>query len=916
MPEKTRAGAIHTEAKTDKKTVENPPSEVRPHPADQQARLLSQQRAVGNKAVQKLIKSGSLHKKRTASPRDLADDVEAESVQIQASPSLQQKDQKSQESATAISENEEIKGAENKATKAAISNSGASSIQRAWYNFDIPFTDYQFDPSIKGVKTAAGVVKEKAVEAVEWILDEIKALINAGVEWLSEKWTSIQELAWSGFEAIKDSFFKIIGFIKSPLSFVANAVMNFDADSLAKGWASFTGIVSSLTKGFQTTVGNLVQQVSGVWGKISGYADWLLGKVTGLTQNFVFKRLPDALQKVAYSLIARVQSLWKRIQDGWKSIFGAIKAWIDSALEAILGFVRRVLSFGILAVIEGIRQFGKLVLFIKDLLTNPQKYVEILAKKGMQSLEGLESRFSGIVSQYFGTSQKAAPATARAATTAPATARAETIQRQQAAPGAVSEKKRSARWSEIGSGILEMMGKKWIEFKSNPWAILSGLLMDMILPIVGNVKDVIQLFKDIKKIVTGPFSAGSLEELWTSILQILDIPILIYHTVVSILMRSLMLPLIVASFIPHPVVKGIAAAVGLGLLGAFVNIEIANVGHKLLLLKTGATTKDQKQEAYNRVADSFIALAMAAVIFLVILFLNFMANVVKGIYNFVKAKVFPAKTAPVKTKGGIPESSETKATEEGRAGEKKGSKSEVVEFEQASLDGKRKVQITEEGICKVCASPCDRLRSKYSKELAKRPDLSKRISDIEGAIDSKSNKLKQYREVEQELAEFKRINRINEEPQRLRDEYAEELKDPANKSLEDRLKAAEDIADPALKQQELAEIQRELTARRHPAKQGAYHGKKPPYTNPGHHDPSSPNFRGRGSTTTPLPKDAAKVYEKAVPDKDGRNWYGRGADGDVYRYAPNGGNDPGVHWNGRENSPRGLEVPPEVRDRL
>ncbi|MET4023193.1 hypothetical protein [Bradyrhizobium sp. S3.2.12] len=30
---------------------------------------------------------------------------------------------------------------------------------------------------------------------------------------------------------------------------------------------------------------------------------------------------------------------------------------------------------------------------------------------------------------------------------------------------------------------------------------------------------------------------GSLEELWTSLLQILEIPILIYHTVVSILIR-------------------------------------------------------------------------------------------------------------------------------------------------------------------------------------------------------------------------------------------------------------------------------------------------------------------------------------------------------------------------------------------
>ena len=642
MPEKTRAGAIHSEAKTDKKAGESQPSEVRPHPANLQAQLLYQQRAVGNQAVQRVIKSGSLNRKRTSSQRNLTDAVETESGQIQPSPPLLNKNQQPRETTAALPENEETRAAlpendetkgalaENGAIKGAISNSGASKVQRAWYNFPIPFTDYQFDPSVEGVKTAAGIAKEKVVEGVEWILDQIKELIEAGKKWLSEKWTSIQQLASSGFEALKNSFFKIIGFIKSPLGLVANAVMNFDADSLAKGWAGFTGLVNSLSKGFQSTVSNLIQQVSGVWGAISKYAGWLLDKVTGLTQNFVFKRLPDALQRVAHSLIGQVQSLWKSIQDGWKRIFGAIRAWIDSALETILGFVRRITSFGILAVIEGIRQFGKLVLFIKDLLTDPQKYIQILARKGVQALEGLESRFSGIVSQHFGTAQKAAPATAAAGT----------IQRQPAAPG--TEAKRSASWSEIGSGIWQMMGKKWNEFKSNPLAVLTALLLDMIFPILGNVKDVIQLFKDIKKVVTGPLSAGSLEELWTSILQILDIPIMIYHTVVSILMRTLMLPLIVASFIPHPVVKGVAAVVGYALLGAFVQAELLNVGHKVLLLKTGVTTKDQKEEAYNRIADSFIAMALTAVIIVVMLILHFMANVVKGIYNFVKGKVLVA----------------------------------------------------------------------------------------------------------------------------------------------------------------------------------------------------------------------------------------------------------------------------------
>ena len=36
------------------------------------------------------------------------------------------------------------------------------------------------------------------------------------------------------------------------------------------------------------------------------------------------------------------------------------------ALDTIFDFVRRVVSFGINVVIDGIAQFGKLVLFLKD----------------------------------------------------------------------------------------------------------------------------------------------------------------------------------------------------------------------------------------------------------------------------------------------------------------------------------------------------------------------------------------------------------------------------------------------------------------------------------------------------------------------------------------------------------------------
>ena len=610
-------------------------------------------------------------------------------------------------------------------------------IQRAWYNFDIPFTDYQFDPSLQGIKTAATVVTDTAVAGLEWIVDEIKSLVYAGIDWLGDKWDSIKAFASTAFNSAKDAFANIIGFIRNPLGFLADALMRLDAEALAAAWARFSLMVSLVASGFKVATDTLLNGVNSIWGGINGYATSLLNRVSSLTNNFVFRKLPDAVQQVAFTVINQLKSLWKSINDAWTGLFNKIKTWVEGALDTVFSFVRKVLSFGINVVIAGIIAFGQIVLFLKDLFSNPKKYIDILAARSVQAFGGVESRFAGLVGQYFGSAKTAAPAPAAAIK----------VHRAPAAQTA-AEAKRSATWAEMGHGIAAMMGKKWNEFKSNPLSIVKGLLMDMVLPIVGNVKDVIQLFTDIKNIVTGPLSAGSLEELWTSLLQILDIPILIYHTVVSILMRSLMLPLIVATFIPHPVVKGIAAAVGYALLGAFVQAEGLNLTHKVLLLKTGVTTKAQKEEAYNRVADSLIALAMTAAIIVVMLILHFIANVMKGVYNFVKGKVFGVEPTPVEGKATAP-------------GEGKGAKSKTekpespsrdlgtqdgkkVLAEEPTADGKHQVKVTEEGI-RCCSPSCPFLIEDIDAAVLENPALKEKLDPLRKRLEAAQGELESAR---------------------------------------------------------------------------------------------------------------------------------------------------------------------------
>lgn len=532
-----------------------------------------------------------------------------------------------------------------------ISRAAVPQLQAAWYNFDIPFTDYQFDPSLEGVKTAAGVVKDAAVDAFNWIVDEIRELVNSGIAWLKEQALVIQDLINTAGDALRSAFDNIVSFLLSPFSFLINAFLSLDTDQIARSWAAFSGLVGRIAGGFKKTVDSFFTPIEKLWRRIDGFATGLLSRVGGLLDHWAFKKLPGFLQDAAHTLVNGLKLVWRTISDTVLPLINRIKKWIEGALDVVFDFVRKVLNFGINIVIAGIVTFGKVVLFLRDFFHAPGKYIAILAERTLPTFNGLEGRFAAKVAEHFG------GGAAATSTVAPPI-------KVQRAPAPTAAEKSTASWSDIGTGVLQLMGKKWEEFKANPLAIVKQLLMDLFLPVVGNVTDIIQLFKDIKDIVTGPLHAGSLSEFWTSLLKILDIPILIIRTVTSILMRTLALPLLVASFIPHPLVKGIAAAVGYALLATFVQSELLDIGHKVLLLKTGKQTADEKKKAYNRIADSFIALIMTGAIIVVMLILHFIASVVKGIYNFVRAKVFNVEVKPTEMKGG-------KGEGEGKTGEKK-----------------------------------------------------------------------------------------------------------------------------------------------------------------------------------------------------------------------------------------------------
>ncbi len=166
---------------------------------------------------------------------------------------------------------------------------------------------------------------------------------------------------------------------------------------------------------------------------------------------------------------------------------------------------------------------------------------------------------------------------------------------------------------------------------------------------------------------------------------------------------------------------------------------------KVLLLKTGATTNAQKGDAYNRVADSLIALAMTAVIIIVMLILHFIANLMKGVYNFIKGKIFSVER--------LPASVETRPGEaKGKGGpddakDPKGGKGEAKPI--PSEDGKRSLRMND-GKCEVCASPCDDIRKKYGSVITPEQEAKIKVIEDDASL-SDPQKEEALKPLEQEL---------------------------------------------------------------------------------------------------------------------------------------------------------------------
>ncbi len=88
------------------------------------------------------------------------------------------------------------------------------------------------------------------------------------------------------------------------------------------------------------------------------------------------------------------------------------------------------------------------------------------------------------------------------------------------------------------------------------------------------------------------------------------------------------------------------------------------------------------------------------------------------------------------------------------------------------------------------------------------------------------------------------------------------------------------------------------------------------YENPGHHDPNSSSFRGGGSMTTALPKNAKELFNRAIPEEANTWWTFDGTHYHRFQGAVNG-EKMVLHWNGTTEGGRAIanrDIPMFIKD--
>lgn len=560
---------------------------------------------------------------------------------------------------------------------------GAPDIQAAWYNFHIPFTDYEFDPSISGVKTAAGLAKDAVVDtavwakdrvvgAFEWVFDKIKGLVTSGIDWLNAKFGEIKEFATSSFDTVRTRLGELIGSISSPVDLLTQAFTSMNVGLLKAAWNGLKTGVRIVWTGIRATIETVLGIGSGLWKAASGFVTGLFDTIGGIIDSWPFRQLPGFMQRAARSLYEELRGLWVTVRDYLSDLLRRLKTFVQGILDSIEQFAEKVANYGIQKVIDTVRAIGEAWDFVKKVAADPEGYIRPILDKVAGKIES-EAPAKAVDLGEEKLREHFRPD--------PASPDRVIVQRQ---PGGTKPARSTATFAEVWAGFKDAISKAWsgLDIRKMLWESVVNMFWPP-----ATIRAIGHEFSELWN-TDWANAAGSLfvpraiwkdfggfwHDLWSNILVLLDFPLALWRRLNNVLMLLLGYVTIIlvivgavaggvlgaaaggAGAIPGALAGAaagleVSAAIGEGMLVSYFLAEGTTVVKAFVDLLTARQTQTEKNRDYVQIAASLIGMGIAAVIVALLWILSAM---IAAVVRFIKGgKAGPAPPpAPAGKKGG------------------------------------------------------------------------------------------------------------------------------------------------------------------------------------------------------------------------------------------------------------------------
>jgi len=553
----------------------------------------------------------------------------------------------------------------------APSATGTPKVQGAWYNFDIPFTDYQFDPSLEGLKTAGNLavdkakegatwVKDQAVAAAEWVVDEIKSLIDTGIGWLKDKFNEIQEFAKSSFTDIKGAVSGALGGITSPIDAITNAIRTMDAGILSTAWRALTAGANAAWQAVKAVIDGVLKFGGGIWETVSGYVDSLFSTVDDLLDSRAFDLLPDVVQSPIRGLYKTVKGLWTKIRDFWTDFWKRLTDFIRDLLQSIEDFVNRVVSYAIDQVIETVKKLSEVYAFVKRLVDDPESVLRPI----ITSIAGkIQGEAPGKAREVAG--QKMAEAwSSGQSSQSPATV----VHRS---PDGAAKRSTASR-AEVNENVERHLAQHWaaLDIPTMLWdTVVNMFWPPATVQAIGH--EFYELWNtDWKNTADSLFTprnifddfSGFWHDVWSNFLVLLDFPLALWrrlNSILMLLMGYVTIILILVGLVGGAIVGNVpgalagaaagaqlAWAIGEGLFISFLLAESSSALKAFLDLYTALQTEPEKQRDYLQIAASTIGLGVAIVVAILFSLLGALVRDIVGRIKGARPKLPPGPPPP------------------------------------------------------------------------------------------------------------------------------------------------------------------------------------------------------------------------------------------------------------------------------